>query len=137
MLTLTLYTPDFKVIEKQPVSEVTLPTAEGQVQILDGHADFIGLIQAGSLSYRSANGTTASGVASFGFFEMKGGNLTVCAGTFEWSTDIDVSRAKAAQLKAEEMLKSPELSEEHFKKYQAKLQRAVVRQQVGANAAFH
>lgn len=131
MLTLTLYTPDRRVFEKLSVTEVTLPTAEGEVQILDGHAHFVGLIQAGPLVIKAES--TIEGVASYGFFEVRAEEIIVCASTYERASEINVERAKSAQSKAEEMLKSPEMDEQSFRKYQAKLQRALVRQQVGAS----
>ena len=54
------------------------------------------------------------------------------AETIELRKEIDVERAKRAQKIAEDILRDAELDEHRFRKYQLKLQRSLIRQQVAA-----
>jgi F-type H+-transporting ATPase subunit epsilon len=56
------------------------------------------------------------------------------AETVELANEIDLGRAKNAQLKAEEMLRTASLDEHQFKKYELKLQRAIIRQEVAGKS---
>lgn len=132
---LTILSPEKKVTAAMEVSSVTLPGSEGQIQILPEHADMIGTLETGPFNFRSLTGATTLGVISSGFFEIRNGEVTVAAETCELSTEIDISRAKTAQKKAEGALSDPELDMKLFRKYELKLQRALIRQHVAGNDA--
>ena len=132
-LRLSILSPERRLVEDIPVDEVTLPTSEGQIQILPGHAAMIGVIETGSFNYLSLGKPPVFGVLSSGFFEVKGSHIYVMAETMELQSEIDIDRAKRAQQAAEETLQEATLDEHHFKKYQLKLQRAMIRQQVAAH----
>ncbi len=130
---LTILSPEKKVASAVEVSSVTLPGSEGQIQILPEHADMIGTLETGPFNYVATSaGAPLIGVISSGFFEVRGGDVTVTAETCELSGDIDVSRAKSAQKKAEGALTDPELDMKLFRKYELKLQRSIIRQHVAA-----
>ena len=133
-LKLTLLTPERRVFEGVDVSSVTLPGSEGQIQILPGHASFLGSLETGAFRFSRTQdgGGEDAGVISSGFFRVADGLVTVMAETLELRGDIDVARAKAAQAKAEKMLNEETLDEHQFRKYELKLQRALVRQQEAA-----
>jgi len=126
---LTLLTPARKLLEGFEVQKVTLNGSEGQIEILPGHAQMMGTMETGSFAYET-NAGTDMGFISTGFFEVKDDTVTVLAETLELKKEIDASRAEQAQRKAEEMLKDSALSTDHFKKYQLKLERAIIRQQI-------
>lgn len=130
---LTLLSPERKLMDREAVVEVTLTGTEGEIQILAGHAPMIGFLETGPFAVRRANGERTVGVISSGFFETSERGLTVTAETIELPSEINVARARAAQLKAEEELRSPEFDEHRFRKYQLKLQRAVIRQQIAGS----
>lgn len=134
MLKLTVYSPERRLIEGAEVSSVTLQGDEGQIEILPGHAHMIGTLETGPFAYSSVNGTETKGVISSGFFEVNGDQVTITAETLELASEIDVHRAKAAQKKAELALSDPALEPSHFRKYQLKLQRALIRQQTAGRA---
>jgi F-type H+-transporting ATPase subunit epsilon len=125
---LTILSPERRLLDRAEVDWVTLPGSEGQIQILPGHAAMIGTLQTGIFSYQETRGPESSGVISSGFFEVAGDDVTVTAETLELKGEIDVNRAKAAQAKAEAGLQAADLDEHRFKKYQLKLQRALIRQ---------
>ena len=127
---LSILSPEKRIATAVEVSSITIPGSEGQIQILPEHANMIGTIETGPFSYQPTSGSPVIGVMSSGFFEVHSGMVTIAAETCELSTEIDATRAKAAQRKAEEALKDPQLDPKHFRKYELKLQRALIRQQV-------
>lgn len=129
---LNILSPEKRIASAVEVSSVTLPGSEGQIQILPEHADMIGTIETGPFAYRPTSGAAVSGVLTSGFFEVRNGTITVAAETCELVDEIDVSRAKAAQSKAEGALQDPQLDPALFHKYERKLQRALIRQQAAA-----
>lgn len=128
---LSVYTPERKLVESIEVEQVTLPGSEGQIQILPGHVNMIGSLQTGVFAYQIPGKPMEWGAVSTGFFEVNADLVSVMAETLELKSEIDVSRAKNAQTKAEAALQEAELDEHKFKKYQLKLQRALVRQHLG------
>ncbi len=129
-LKLTMLSPERKLLDKTPVEAVTLTGSEGQVQILPGHTAMIGTLETGVFSYQVPGKAEGVGMISTGFFEVQGDEVTVMAETLELKGEIDPARAKEAQRKAEAALHEADLDEHKFKKYQLKLQRSLVRQQV-------
>ncbi len=130
MITVDIVTPSRRLIEGAKASSVKLPAAVGQTEVLVGHTELMTLLETGAV-YINIDGRERKFAISRGFAEVKQDRVLVLAETAEESKDIDRERAKRAQKKAEEMLQSV-LSEDHFKKYQLKLQRAIVRQQISA-----
>ena len=131
---LTILSPERKLAENMSVDEVTLFGSEGTIQILPGHASMVGTLNTGIFGYKTSGGTEATGFISTGFFEVKDDVVTVMAETLELQGEIDVERAKKAQARAEDALRDAHIDERAFKKYQLKLQRALIRQQVGGKS---
>lgn len=135
---LSILSPEKRLATAIEVVSVTLPGSEGQIQILPEHADMIGTLETGEFSYTPLSGTSVSGVITSGFFEVRGGStVTVTAETVELAKEIDLARARTAQRKAEGALKDPELDQKLFRKYELKLQRAIIRQQVASQSVSH
>ncbi len=132
---LTILSPEKKIAAELEVSSVTLPGSEGQIQILPEHADMIGTLETGPFIYIPTTGEQSVGVISSGFFEIKNDAVIVAAETCELAGDIDLARAKAAQKKAEGALSDPGLDMKLFRKYELKLQRALIRQHIGGSGA--
>ena len=130
LMKLTILSPERRLLEGASVDEVTLPTSEGQIQILPGHAPMVGTLATGVFGYTA--GSDSAGVISSGFFEVKDNVVSVMAETLELRGEINLERAKKAQSQAEDVLKAADLDEHRFKKYQLKLQRSLVRQQIVA-----
>ncbi len=128
-LFVTVLSPERKLLENMEISKAKFKTSEGEVEILPGHISIIGTLEAGLFDFvHSKDGGSTKGVFSSGFYRLSGNTLTVTAETIELKGEISVDRARAAQAKALQMLKEASLSEEDFRKYELKLQRAVIRQ---------
>jgi F-type H+-transporting ATPase subunit epsilon len=129
-LRLTVLTPERKLLDAMSIKELTLQSSEGEIQVLPGHAAMLGTLVTGRIKYHLANGDEREGVVSSGFFEVSGDLVSVVAETLELRGEIDLDRARKAQLKSEAILKEASIEDGQFQKYQLKLQRALIRQQV-------
>lgn len=129
-LKLNILSPERQLLNGINVQYVVLPGSEGELQILPGHAAMVTSLVTGAFSYVLANGQTESGFLSTGFARIQDEEVTVLAETLELKGEIDVSRAREAQQKAESALQDAEIDEHKFKKYQLKLQRSMIRQQI-------
>jgi F-type H+-transporting ATPase subunit epsilon len=128
---LSIFAPERRLTQDEPVSSLVLTTSRGEVEILPGHADMIARLETGRFLYQVAGKSPVTGVISSGFVSIEDGKVKVIAETLELPHEIDRSRARAAQEKAEKMLTDASLDEHSFKKYQLKLQRAMIRQSLG------
>jgi F-type H+-transporting ATPase subunit epsilon len=128
---LSIYSPERRLLEGTSVESVLVNGSEGHVEILPGHAPLVGTLETGMFSYRTPGDQRVHrGVISTGFFEVRDDKVVVLAETLELEGEIDVERARKAQGLAEQTLSQAALEPEKFKKYQLKLQRALIRQQV-------
>ena len=130
---LSILAPERKLTEGEKVTSVILTTSEGEIEILPGHANMVAELHPGKFLYTPAGLKPVIGVISSGFVNVESGSVKVVAETIELAGEIDKSRAKVAQSKAEEMLKASTLDEQTFRKYQLKLQRSIIRQHIGGN----
>ncbi len=128
MIGVDIVTPSRRLVEGAKASFILLPSVRGELQILPGHTELLTLLGIGVMTFVN-DGITRRFAVSGGFAEVRRDKVTVMAETCEESKDIDKARARAQQLEAEKAL-SAILSEENFKQYQAKLERAIVRQKV-------
>jgi F-type H+-transporting ATPase subunit epsilon len=128
MIELDIVTPTRRLVVGALSPKVKLPGAKGQLEILSGHSDLLTLLGVGILSY-TEDGVEKKFAVSYGFAEVRQNKLTVLAETCEPADEVDVERAQKAQKKAEVAL-AGSLTQEEFQKYQLKVQRALIRQQV-------
>ncbi len=132
MFTLSLVTPAKKLLTDVGIEEVFVPTATGELNILVGHAPLMAVLDTGVLRYRLAGQTELKPVViSWGYLEISNDRVTVLAETAETPESIDITRAEEARKKAESALGSADLEQHQFQKYQLKLERAMIRVQVG------
>jgi len=129
---LNILSPERKLVTGLEVDSVMLTGAEGLIEILPGHAPMVTTLETGEFSF-SGGGKAEAGFASSGFAEVKDDEVTVLAETLELRSEIDLSRARAAQRKSEEMLQAADLDETKFRKYELKLKRSMIRQQIAGS----
>jgi F-type H+-transporting ATPase subunit epsilon len=130
-LQLTLLSPERRLLEGATVDSILLTGSEGQIEILPGHAPMVGTLETGFFKYKIQGDTRENaGVISSGFFEVHDNKVVVMAETLELKGEINVERARKAQALAEQTLKEASLEPQKFSKYQLKLQRSLIRQQV-------
>lgn len=89
---LKILTPGRKLIEAS-VSEAVLPAFDGEVGVLAGHQDFVGLLGTGVLKVVQHNDDYWFMVSS-GVFRVTGGSLTVLAEVGEPAGEVDIEQVR-------------------------------------------
>jgi len=130
-LELKIVTPERQVLSLE-VDEVVLPSHEGYLGVLPGHAPLLCQLDIGEISYRVGNERHYL-AASGGFAEVLREGVTVLATNCEPAEEIDLERARRAQKKAEEQL-SAEIGSYEFRRAEVHLKRAIARIHVHGQA---
>jgi F-type H+-transporting ATPase subunit epsilon len=126
VLHLEVVAPDRKVLEAL-AEEVVLPGKLGYLGVRPGHTPLLTELAVGELSYRHG-GTTRYLACSAGFAEILPDRVSVLAEAAERAEEIDVARAEASRERAREgMAQIKDASDAEFRRFQARLQRAVSR----------
>ena len=109
---------------------ITRTLGGGDIAFLPGHAPFVGALGTGVLTIRPSGGGQDEKVAVHGgFVEVSGDTVTVLSDVAELASQIDVSRAREAQQRAEAALRT-----EHDTEAEAALRRAHVRLEAAGQA---
>ena len=120
-------TPERRVISES-VDEVVLPSVEGSMGVLPGHAPLMAMLGIGEMFYRS--GSDKRYVAlSGGFVEVLRDRVRVLAETCEPAEEIDIDRARKARERAAGKLKGDQPPSD-FHRWEVKLKRAISRIEV-------
>ena len=119
-----IVTPE-RVVERDVVSELQLPTKNGYIGVLAGHAPLITELGIGEISYK-ADGRSYKIAVAWGFAEVLPNKTTILAEVAERAEDIDVARAQEAKQRAEERLRSGN-PDTDFDRAQVALERATAR----------
>lgn len=125
-LTLTILTPQRKVLEREGIQELFVPGFKGELDILPHHADLVTQLETGMIRWRKDTAWKTATVST-GIVQIQNQEVTVLADTCELAEEIDVNRAKAAKSKAQKLLEEGGLDDLNFRKYELKLKRAMSR----------
>ena len=135
-LNLEVVTPD-RTVMVEDVESVTLPGIEGEFGILPEHIPLLTILDTGIMSYKNSSGETYAIAVHWGYAQVEGNNVRVLAELAETADEIDIERAKDAEIKAKDILisgapttSSWEEEENRQNKYESKLKRSIVRQKV-------
>ena len=127
---LKIVTPDGLVFDGQ-AEMVVVRTAEGDMAVMARHINCVVPLGMGTATI-TANGERKLAACIGGMLSVYHGECTLVPTTFEWAEDIDVSRAVRAQEKAQAILDAKKDDEVAQKLAEAKLRRALIRQNVAA-----
>jgi F-type H+-transporting ATPase subunit epsilon len=127
---LQIVTPD-RLLVHEPVDEVEIPGSEGYFGVLPGHTPLLAALAVGELWYRKGQEKTFLSVA-FGFAEVLPDRVTVLARLAEKAEEIDVERAQAARVRAEQRLS--QRSDVDYERARLALLKSVTRLQVSSRA---
>ena len=137
MLKLEVVTPQKKALETE-VDSVTLPGSEGELGILPDHIPLLTTLDTGIVSYTNGSQKQTL-VVHWGYAQVEGERVTILAELAESVSEIDIDRAKLAESKARDILSKIDMSSSDWEsekkrldKYEFKLKRALVRQQVAS-----
>ncbi|MDD3085165.1 MAG: ATP synthase F1 subunit epsilon [Candidatus ainarchaeum sp.] len=97
-------TPE-RVVFKDHILQVSVPTTEGEVTILPKHSPLVSILKPGVLEIKKIDNSVEIISVSGGFLEVLLNKITVLADTAERAEEIDLERAEEARKKAEESIK--------------------------------
>lgn len=98
-----IVTPE-KVVLKEMVHRVTVPTVEGEITVLPKHMPLVAMLVPGVIELVKENKELEVTSVSGGFIEVLRNKVVVLADTAERAEDIDAQRAEEARARAEESL---------------------------------
>jgi F-type H+-transporting ATPase subunit epsilon len=101
---LEIVTPERQLFSGS-VDEVTVPSSQGYLGILPGHAPLLAELGIGEISYKRGERTEYF-FCSWGFVEVLPERVVVLAQQAEPASEIDVNRAEQARSRAEKRLVS-------------------------------
>lgn len=102
MLTLEIITPQ-KVVYKDDVDEVIVPTTSGQIAILPNHVPLLSRIKEGEITIKKGQVTDFLAITG-GFLEVSKDKVTILADYAIRSHEIEVQKAIEAQKRAEKLM---------------------------------
>lgn len=130
MFTLTLVTPQKKLLTDVEIDEVILPAFRGQLDILPGHAPLVTTLRAGSVKVRRKGETTHKVAAiSWGYCEVSPTGVTILADTAEWPEELDKNRIEEEIKIAQARLQDAGLSPADYVLAQKKLDKEFARRE--------
>jgi F-type H+-transporting ATPase subunit epsilon len=121
---LEVVTPERRVVA-EIVDSLVLPSHDGALGVLPGHAPLLCRLAIGQISYIK-DGQEAIIAISGGFAEILGERVSVLAETAEFGAEVDLERAKKAQERAEPKTRL-ESNDWDFDRAQVALQKAINR----------
>jgi F-type H+-transporting ATPase subunit epsilon len=126
-LRLEILTIERRVFEDD-VSMVIAPGSEGMLGILPQHIPLLTALTFGELQIKREGEEDQFFAISGGFMEVLPDRVIVLADSAERAAEIDLERAEAARLRAEERLSKAEAGEiEDFDQAEAALKRSAIR----------
>lgn len=102
-LSLTIVTAQRSVLERDDVTKLVVPAAEGQITILPKHAALLSALGIGEMVVHHSGGVDAY-VIHGGFVQVLNDQVSILADAAEHSEEIDLARAEAARERAQRRL---------------------------------
>ena len=131
---LNITTPEQNIFSKE-VSQVTIPTTEGEITVLVGHLPLVSVLRSGELRF-IYKGKEESLAVSGGFLEVLPNKVTILADTAEIAEDIDLEKAEEAKKRAEKLLEEKRDDTEEFALIAAKLEKEFARVKVARKRKY-
>ncbi|MBT4722262.1 F0F1 ATP synthase subunit epsilon [Candidatus Falkowbacteria bacterium] len=122
-------TPE-RVVYKDEVDQITVPTMNGEITILPNHIPLISVLDAGEIVVKIGEEEILMAVSG-GFIEVLSTKVVVLADTAEKSDEIDVARAEEAIKRAEELKTKRSDDTREFVGLSAQIQKELARIRVG------
>ncbi|HJX31596.1 MAG TPA: F0F1 ATP synthase subunit epsilon [Thermodesulfobacteriota bacterium] len=127
---LDILTPE-KVVFSDSIETVTAPGSLGEFGVLPGHAALITTLETGEVAIKKDNREYWLAISG-GFAEVGNDKVTILAEAAEPAQEIDIKRAEAAKIQAEEKLKSLSSDDSQFSEVVLALKKATNRIKVSA-----
>ncbi len=115
-----------KMVYSGEVNSVSIPGTSGSFQVLQNHAPLISTFSVGKIKIEK-DSEIIEFSTSGGVFEVKSNKAIVLAESIESKDEINIERARQSKLRAEEILKMIEITEDEKEDAKLALQRAINR----------
>jgi len=122
-LLLEIITPE-KVIFKDEVQEVVVPTGNGEIAILPNHINLLTQVSPGELIIKKGTGLQYLAITG-GFLEVSNNKISVLAEYAVKAQDIEVARAMEAKKRAEKVM-SEKSTDNELRIAQAEMIKAIL-----------
>jgi F-type H+-transporting ATPase subunit epsilon len=122
-----------KVVYKEEIDEVILPTTSGQLAILPNHAALMSQVSSGEVIVKK-NGKEFYLAVSGGFLDVNNNNVSILADYAVRSEEIEVAHAIEAQKRAENLIKesTEKMSKKDFILAESMLRRSLLELKVAS-----
>ena len=122
-LLLEIITPE-KVIFKDEIDEIIVPTENGEIAILPNHINLLTQVNPGELIIKKGTGQQYLAITG-GFLEVNSNKISIIAEYAVRSQDIEVARAMEAKKRAEKVL-SEKSTDNELRVAQAEMIKAIL-----------
>lgn len=120
---LEIITPE-KVVFKDDVDELIVPTTTGEVGIMPNHVPLLSQISLGELIIREGQKEHALAISG-GFLDVANNQVTILADYAIRSEEIEIAKAQEAQKRAQKAMEE-KVSERDFAQAEAQLRRSLL-----------
>lgn len=125
-LRLKIIAPE-RIFFEDDVNFVEFRTTEGELGVYPGHIALTSIVAPGAVRMHMPNGEIKEAALLEGFSEILANQVMILAEAVEWPEEIDVNRAKEAQIRAERRLSD---KDGDMDRAELALKRALVRQKL-------
>lgn len=123
-----IITPE-RVVYKDEVDQVTIPTAEGEITVLPNHIPLIAVLCPGELVAKK-DGKEIAMACSSGFIEVTPDKVLVLADTAEKAEELVEEEIEKARERAQKILEEKHVDTEKYTEAAAALERELARLKV-------
>jgi F-type H+-transporting ATPase subunit epsilon len=123
-----IVTPE-KVVLKQEILQITVPTASGEITVLPDHIPLVSILQPGVIEIKRADNVVEIMAVSGGFLEVMKDKVVILADTAERAEELDEARNKEAREKAEKLKEEAKnVDDVQFTNIAAKIEKELARE---------
>lgn len=116
-----------RIFYEDDVSFVEFRTTEGDIGVYPGHIALTSIVSPGIIKIHTPSGEIKEAALLEGFTEILADQVVILAEAVEWPEEIDINRAKEAQIRAERRIKA---EDGDMNRAELALKRAIVRQKI-------
>ena len=116
-----------RIFYEDDVAFVEFRTTEGDIGIYPGHIALTSIVAPGVIKIHTPSGEIKEAAQLDGFAEILADQVMILAEAVEWPEEIDVNRAKEAQIRAERRIKN---EDGDMDRAELALKRSIVRQRL-------
>lgn len=116
-----------RIFYEDDVAFVEFRTTEGDIGVYPGHIALTSIVAPGIIKIHTTSGEIKEAALLDGFSEILADQVVILAEAVEWPEEIDVNRAREAQIRAERRIQS---EDGDMDRAELALKRAIVRQRI-------